>query len=301
MDYSQQIKRANKTFMLILLYMSLAPITMSIVYIFNDFLYDFGLAFQLIYSTLFCVLVPTLLFTQYYDLKILDFFEFNKVSIKNLLYIFLICLCIQPVMSFLSLIGMIFTENYVDEVAQSLIEFPYFIALLAIAITPAICEELLMRGVVLKGYEGLSLRKMAIINGLFFGIIHGNLQQFFYAAVLGFVFVYFVKLTGSIFSSIFAHFIINGSQITMAYFAKDTSSSYTITYMDYIYVFIYAIPFLIVTLVLMKKFIKNNKETYDEIKDGNIELNENAKIFDKNFVIILLIFGITILVDSIFY
>ena len=52
--------------------------------------------------------------------------------------------------------------------------------------------------------------------GLLFGMAHLNGQQFFYAFLMGTIFCYFVIRTGSIFSSILSHLVINGSQTILS-------------------------------------------------------------------------------------
>ncbi len=286
------VKKANFFFLLTMLYIFIAPYILRIIFTAFPFLTNVNLVVLLIFSTLLATFVPVIFYFYITNERISDVIKIKKVSIKNLVLIFFICIFIQPFMSFLALVGMLFSENIVDEIASQLTSYPFMFSLMAIAVSPAIFEELLMRGVVLKGYEGISLKKMAIINGLFFGVMHTNIQQFFYAAALGFVFVYFVKLTGSILSSIFAHFVINGSQICLSYLFKDVAVENTNTGVvpsDFLAVGILAIPFTILAFYLFKKFIKNNKETY-ELLENSSEEPSKYKVFDIYFVLIFAIF-----------
>ena len=47
------------------------------------------------------------------------------------------------------------------------------------------------------------------MSGLVFGLFHLNINQFCYAFVIGVVFAFLVEATGSIWSSVLAHFAIN--------------------------------------------------------------------------------------------
>ena len=85
-------------------------------------------------------------------------------------------------------------ENFVTGIVDS----PYIILLLLIAVLPAITEEITIRGVVLSGYEDKNIYLAASITGLLFGIMHLDPQQFLYAAVLGFVLALVVRITNSI-------------------------------------------------------------------------------------------------------
>lgn len=295
MDHNEKIKQGNKFFLFVMIYMLLAPFSAIFFY---EILYMFikpNLITDLVSSTLFVIFIPTLIYFFIYKKDVRDIIQIKKVSIKNLILITLICVFIQPFMSFLAAFGLLFSENYVNQVAADLTAYPYILSLIAIALTPAIFEELLMRGVVSKNYEDLSIKKIALINGLFFGMIHGNLEQFFYAALLGMIFIYFYKLTGSILASIYAHFLINGSQITLAYFIPPTTENVNIDFSYLCVSFLLSIPFIIITILLMKMFIINNKDIYNALCK-----KENIKIIDKNFVVICFIFLIELLINYIY-
>ncbi len=83
------------------------------------------------------------------------------------------------------------------------------------AVVPAVVEELIFRGVLYHAYRENGVILGAVACGLAFGIMHLNLNQFCYAAVLGIIFCIFVEITGSIFSSITAHFVINGWNVLL--------------------------------------------------------------------------------------
>jgi hypothetical protein len=121
----------------------------------------------------------------------------------------------QPIAMFLSLITQFVFPNRISQVVASLNEIPFIIRLGAIALTPAICEEITMRGVVLAGYNNISVRKAAIMTGMFFGMLHLDGNQLLYAFALGIVFAYLVRITNSIYTSMICHFIINGSQVVL--------------------------------------------------------------------------------------
>ncbi len=310
-----KVKRGNIFYFFTMLHISIAPYTfwiaMSVLYfifysalgydIFNS---DWFLPFYLVLSTFFLTLIPIMGHFANSEDSFFDTFKLKRISIKNIILIILISLFIQPFMSVLSVIGMFFSPNYISEVVFELTKVPYVVALFTIAIVPAVCEEFLMRGVVLKYYEDLPLFKMAVINGLFFGLMHGNLQQFFYASFLGFVFVYFVKLTGSVLSSILAHFVINGSQLTLSYILMDTniqsSATSSVGMYDLFYTIIYALPFSIICLILIKLFIKNNKKEYTYIKEKEKLIRdsgefEKVKVVDKFFIAMLVVYTIQLI------
>ena len=139
-----------------------------------------------------------------------------KLGRKNILLIIGISLVLQPLMMLISAISGLFFTNNVSEVMYDFMQYPYWLILVAIAVTPAICEELVFRGYLQAKQDKSAFYKAALLNGLFFAIIHLSLQQFAYAFLMGIVFAYMVHYTRSIWAGILSHFIINASQVSLA-------------------------------------------------------------------------------------
>lgn len=78
------------------------------------------------------------------------------------------------------------------------------------AILPGICEEFLHRGIMLfAGKKYANPRFCLIISSLLFGFLHLNINQFFYAAILGFLMGYVALVADSIIPSMIIHFMNN--------------------------------------------------------------------------------------------
>ena len=86
-----------------------------------------------------------------------------------------------------------------------------------IALAPAICEELAFRGFILSGLRHSGHKWMAIIgSSLFFGAVHGILQQSISACVLGVVLGYIAVQTGSLLPCIGYHLTHNSLTVLLA-------------------------------------------------------------------------------------
>ena len=93
---------------------------------------------------------------------------------------------------------------------------PGFLWLLVLlALTPAICEEAVFRGVLLAGIRGRSSTvRVAVVNGLLFGAFHISFEsafRFLPTAWLGFILAWAVLSTRSIWVGVLMHFVNNGS------------------------------------------------------------------------------------------
>lgn len=89
----------------------------------------------------------------------------------------------------------------------------FFWLLLLVAVTPAVCEEMVFRGVLLGGTRRLSPVRMIVLNGAVFGAFHLSFEtaiRFLPTMALGMVIAFAVWRTGSIFVGMLMHFINNG-------------------------------------------------------------------------------------------
>jgi sodium transport system permease protein len=92
--------------------------------------------------------------------------------------------------------------------------------LVLLALTPAICEEAVFRGVLLSGLRGrASVVRIAAFNGVVFGAFHLSFEsafRFLPTAWLGFILAWAVLSTRSIWVGVLMHFLNNGSIVVMA-------------------------------------------------------------------------------------
>ncbi len=86
----------------------------------------------------------------------------------------------------------------------------WWLALLLIAVLPAICEELAFRGFILSGLRHTGHKWRAILlSALFFGITHQVIQQSAGAFVLGILIAYLAVQTGSLWPGLLFHLAHN--------------------------------------------------------------------------------------------
>lgn len=85
-----------------------------------------------------------------------------------------------------------------------------WLVILAMAVTPAICEEIAFRGFMLAGFRRMGRVRLAVVlSSLAFGIIHMIPQQVFNATLLGLILGAVCVRTRSLFPGIAFHFIYN--------------------------------------------------------------------------------------------
>ncbi len=248
-------------------------------------IYAFGLGVQIIYyygnnSTfnalaesgmtltvimhIVCLVIPSLIymFTVIPKGEIRETLRFNYVDIKNIGYVTAITFLIYPFISLIAYISGLFFENVSAEILNETVSEPFYFTLLTIGIMPAITEELVLRGVFLSNFKDDKNFLYAILNGFFFGLLHGNLSQFFFAFFIGIVFYYIVKIGNSIFLAMYAHFLINGSQVSLMYLTSEVSTlentDTTLVLETILFLALLCVVFGTILYPLMGSFAKHN-------------------------------------------
>lgn len=206
----KKVARANTYFLIIILLQLFLPVS-KIFSLFN--ITDVRLMLFISHTITF--IVPAIIYLIVTKQSPKDVLKLNKLYFKDALLIILLAFVCQPIMTFFSLISQFFFENEIGNFMTEIVNSPYIVLLLLVAVLPAITEEITIRGVILSGYENKNIYLSAIITGLLFGIMHLDPQQFLYATVLGFVLALVVRITNTILASSLIHFLINGTSITI--------------------------------------------------------------------------------------
>ncbi|KIL08176.1 UNVERIFIED_ORG: CPBP family intramembrane metalloprotease domain-containing protein [Clostridium botulinum] len=204
--------RANLYFLIILLGEIVGGQVLGIFYSILG-ISDIRLILFLNHMILF--IIPAIIYVIIVKPNIKQTFKLNKLYLKDFFLIIVLSFVSQPLVSLFSLITSFFFENEIGNFVSEISSTPFLIMLLLMAVMPAITEEITLRGIVQSGYDDKSDLKTCIVIGLLFGIFHLNGQQFLYAAVLGGILAYLVRVTNSIFASMTLHFMINGTSVVM--------------------------------------------------------------------------------------
>lgn len=77
------------------------------------------------------------------------------------------------------------------------------------AVLPAICEEVAHRGMLLRAYQPLGSWKAILLSAVLFGLLHINIEQFFYATIIGIFLGVLTIMCNSIVPAMIIHFMNN--------------------------------------------------------------------------------------------
>jgi CAAX protease family protein len=159
------------------------------------------------------ILAPAAIYLMITKTNPFKLIRFKIIDIATIFMVILLTLLIMPLITFINATTMLFSQNVVMTLTQEMSGNPFIINLILMAVIPAISEEFVFRGVLFHTYRKSSVLYGIVISGIVFGLMHLNFNQFSYAFVLGILFALIIEATGSIYSVMIAHFVINGSSV----------------------------------------------------------------------------------------
>lgn len=152
----------------------------------------------------------TLIYTFIKGDKFAKSFGFEKIKISTVLWTVLLTVVTMPMGFFANVLSQLFVPNVVLQSMDDMMTNSVAMILLVGAVLAPICEEIVMRGFFHNRFAKLiPFGAAACLSGFLFGVLHLNLNQFCYAWVLGVIFAYVNRASGSIFTSMIMHMVYN--------------------------------------------------------------------------------------------
>lgn len=216
-------------------------------------------------------------------------FGFKKISITAILIAILLGLIIYilniGVSSFFAFVLSIL--GYEKLTSTTITSYPFYmliINLIFTAVLPAICEETTHRGMLLHGYKDLGVKKAILFSSLLFGLTHLNIEQFFYATLIGAYLGILTVLCSNIIPAMIVHFMNNAISVALSFFIS-TSAKFSSLYTKYMTNFltgdflitIIGLFLLISVLVLLLSFLTFKLVKRTSVADFNNLASELAK------------------------
>lgn len=162
-------------------------------------------------------LIPVLVFLFMDRFEPLRGMRLRPIGAPTMLWTLLFTVLMMPIAVLLNLLTQLAVPNAVAGTLGATTALPLWVSLLYFAVLPPLIEEFIFRGVLFQYFRSCGLFKTAMLTGLMFGLAHLNLNQFLYAFVLGIFWAFLDEATGSIYSSMLSHSLINGLNVAMVY------------------------------------------------------------------------------------
>ena len=151
-----------------------------------------------------------------------EFFSFRKITFVSVLVSILLGVCVFVFISYISSLwsGILGFFGYQGSTGTAETDYSvanFFLSIFLVGVLPGFCEEVAHRGMLLNGYKKMGTKKAIILSGFLFGLMHLNIEQFFFASIIGIFFGFVAFFTDSIFPTMIMHFTNNAISTFMGY------------------------------------------------------------------------------------
>ena len=192
-------------------------------------------------------LLPALVFVWLLPQPLTTFFHFRKIERTSDIFILPI-LALGTLLLVLGLAEMIQKlplgqiadelqerrENLESSALQMNSLAEVLLRIIVMALLPAICEELFFRGILQRMFQSFFKKPLLAIlaTALVFALFHASWYNYLPITIAGFVLGFTYFYTGNIWYNIILHFLVNGTQILIAFFQDDTAvdSAFPLTF-----------------------------------------------------------------------
>ena len=162
------------------------------------------------------IMVPTFFMLVFNKEKLSRVLSIRKIKISTFFGVIAFTLAASPLITLTNLVSQLFVDNTVSANSEQFLSLPPFLLLFFVGILAPVCEEIVFRGAIFGGMKNDgNVFKAIMASGLLFGLLHMNINQASYALVIGILLGFLVEATGSIFSSIIFHVLVNSSNVVM--------------------------------------------------------------------------------------
>lgn len=143
--------------------------------------------------------------------------KLRPIGVPTILWTLLLTVLLLPIMTLTNLLTQFVVPNAASGELFASTAMPLWVSLIYFAVLPPVVEEFIFRGALFQYFRSCGLLKTALITSLMFGLAHLNLNQFLYAFVIGIFWAMLDEATGSVYSSMLSHSVVNGVNVAMVY------------------------------------------------------------------------------------
>ncbi len=205
-------KRANRLFLAVVAIYIVCQLGLSVLAAYFPAVAEMPVFVSVLLPQLM-ILLPCLVYCRKKGCAIREWIPYRKINIATAVLVVVCTYLMYPLMIVLNAISMLFTNTGTEAVSGLMQGQDVLFGLVFVAAVPACVEEFMFRGVLFQTYRKSRLLPAVFLSAFLFGCMHMNLNQFVYAFALGTYLAFLVEATGSILSSMLAHFTLNATGV----------------------------------------------------------------------------------------
>lgn len=199
-----------------------------------------------------------------YRQKFTSVVKLRKTTPKILLWSFLIGFAgINISVIIIELLTLVIPDqvaSYIEAIEASIGGATFLLSFLVAGIMAPIVEEIAMRGMFFKWFEGTNIKPwlLIVLSGLLFGVFHLNLIQGTFATVIGIIYALGFYMTKSLWVPIIMHFANNAYAVIAGELPVAWFESTVYTVLSYAFILLIPIGFY---------FIKKELDAQPQLSD----------------------------------
>jgi hypothetical protein len=181
------------------------------------------------------LVLPAVLMARFHSTRVAEYLRLRRVDVRFLLLAGLGILALQPGVQWLVQVNQHLPlpdavrafEQTQLELIRTVLESGLGVGfnLVALALVPGVCEEVLFRGYAQRQFERASGPAGGILlSGVLFGLYHLRPSQVLPLAALGIYLAYLTWRTGSLWPAILVHTLHNGLAVVMARLVRNSQA-----------------------------------------------------------------------------
>ncbi len=247
---------------------------------------------------------------------VLKMLRIKKIKPTTALLSIVYMICCYPIAISMNMISLSVTSSRAVEMVTEEIDKPFALIFFLSAVMAPVAEELAYRGIVLGGLKTTGrIFTPILVSGLMFGLNHMNLNQFSYTMVLGIMWGLLVEASGSIFTSLICHVLINGFSTVMAFVTFDSISQIEdalgeMTQQPGLYylesglvLFVIGVIFLVLAMLLLKAISLNEGRSgcFENIFRRKLPYERYKSLFTPALIAGMVIMSAFVIGDTVFY
>ncbi len=223
-----------------------------------------------IYIVIF--IIPMVVYIKKSGSKARSLLRLKHIKARYLPFVLLFALSTSIICALINIASTAILSNVIDiSVTTSTVNFASdkaYVVVIASVIMPAVCEELLIRGVALSEYKKYGVAISVIMTSVVFALFHGNIITIPSLFVAGVFYAVLTHLFSSVWPAIICHIINNG----IALFVSANADFIKYLLSDIIFV-VLLVCALFIVLYLTLRF---TEKIIDDLGDKN-RLKTNVK------------------------
>ena len=239
--------------------------------------FNTGLGFLITSLTLYLSMLGVFLF--YNNKKDNEIFKPAKLK-KVLIYVCVAVasfLCLYPIITCADSLLIKFGAK-INTLPYALTTKNYFLSLISLVIAPAVCEELLFRGIIFQGLRKHGKVLAITISSLMFSIYHMAISQTLYPILIGLILGVIMYNEENIYYCIAVHLTNNFTSLTLSYFKIN------LVFNHWSYILLAIILAILFISTIIYFIIKNNNSGEKQ------PITKQEKIYLTTSIVVMAIF-----------